>query len=263
MCVLRTRRSARVVRLWLRLALMLPAAASACSPALAQDAPRISPAAPSAPAWEAWVGAEASRHSWSLYSGLTYSPFDTIRADGLRLRAVAGYGRYDYATHRWTGTDLVPQAVAGTTSFADGLIGYHWGSGPLTLKVFAGIATEGHWLTPEDPYNLVQGVGTGAKVLAEGWIDWTADMWSSVDLAWSSLHEGRSMRLRSAYRVVPWIALGVEAGYSGTFAYDEGRAGVFLKADWIGGEITGSAGLAGDRDGLRSPYGTFNWLVRY
>jgi len=244
-------------------AILIAAAVAVVDGARAQNAgPSVTATVPT-PSWETWIGAEASSHSWSLYSGLTYSPFASIRADGLRLRAVAGYGRYDYATHRWTGTGLVPQSVAGTTTFADGLLGYQWSTGPVTIKAFAGVATEGHTLTPEDPYSSLQGVATGARVLVEGWVDWTPQFWSSADLSWSSLRDSQSLRLRSGYRVLQWMTVGIEAGYAETETFNEGRGGLFVRGDWIGAEISASAGLAGSRDGDHSPYGTVNWLLRY
>lgn len=240
---------------------ILIAFAAGIANARAQPAAVATP--PKLPSWETWFGAEASSHSWSLYSGLTYSPFDNIRVAGLRLRTVAGYGRYDYGTHRWTGTALVPQTVRGTTTFADALLGYQWSAGPLTIKAFGGIATEGHWLTPEDPYSSLQGVATGGRILIESWIDWTPQLWTSADLGWSSLRDGRSARLRTGYRMLPWLAVGLEAGYAGTETYEEARAGMFVRGEWASSEVSASVGVAGTRDGDERPYGTVNWLLRY
>ena len=91
------------------------------------------------PAFEVWAGAEVFHQVWSLYAGGTYAPFGSVRKDGFRVRAVAGYGAYSYASPRWTGASTQALEFHGTTSFADLLAGYHKQLGPLTIKFLAGL----------------------------------------------------------------------------------------------------------------------------
>ena len=91
------------------------------------------------PRIEVWTGAEVFSQVWSLYAGGSYAPFGSVREDGFRLRAVAGYGAYTYASSRWTGVAVKTFDFHGTTSFADMLAGYHNQWGPLTIKVLGGV----------------------------------------------------------------------------------------------------------------------------
>ena len=84
--------------------------------------------------WETWTGADATRNSWSLYSGLTIAPFGDIRKSGLRLRSVAGYGRYRYQGNLLINRQVEPTVFRGTVSFAEALAGFQLNWGPLTTN---------------------------------------------------------------------------------------------------------------------------------
>jgi hypothetical protein len=133
------------------------------------------------PRFEAWVGGEAFHRMWSLYSGTMFAPFGSVREDGLRLRAVGGYG--DHTT--------------GTVAFADLLLGYHKQLGPLTIKFLAGVMLEDRHAA--DPDSGLEGADWGGKAVLETW-------WNITDLAWLSADVSWARPASKAAQPAPWSA---------------------------------------------------------
>lgn len=203
-----------------------------------------------APLFETWSGAEAFDHIWSIYSGVTFSPFGSVREEGFRLRAVAGYG--DYGT--------------GTASFADLLAGYQFQWGPVTLKAFAGLTATNR--QSDAPSALSTGMELGGKGVAEVWWNVTDRMWTSVDLSWGAPHAIYNGRVRLGWRLWPELSSGLEAGSAGSEESDIARLGGFLRYEWDGGELSLSTGLAVDGpvshwEGPAGPFGTLSVLMRF
>lgn len=208
---------------------------------------------------EAWVGADVIRHAWSVYSGGTWAPFGKLQDDGFRLRMVGGYGQYRYQGS----IDAQAQTVYGTSTFADVLAGYQMGLGALTLKAFAGATFDGQLLDPFDAGNPVNGNATGAKGVLEAWLNLTSNTWAQTDLSYSTAHRAYFSRLRLGYQVTGGVSLGVEGGAFGNAASDSGRAGGFLRYEWLGGEVSVSGGVSGDIAAPRNPYATFVYLMKF
>jgi len=238
--------------------------ASAPPGAVAED--RGGPVAP-APWRETWGGAELMDNAWSIYLGQSFSLSEGIQSDGWRLRAVSGYGRYRYVVDRWDGVAIVPVRHTGVTSFADILIGYHKGLGPLTLKALAGVHLDSHSVGPADPDLDLAGTVVGAKLVLESWLNITDAAWGSLDLSWTTGRDTGSARLRTGWRLLPSLSIGIEAQLHGDVALQSLRAGAFARYEWTAGEVSISGGAAETRgesfrrdDGL---YGTVNVLIRY
>ena len=210
-------------------------------------------------ALETWTGGEATRHSWAAWSGATWSPFGMLDRDGWRVRLSGGGGRYTYDTT----IDRTPQSIYGTSAFADLLVGYQMGLGDMTLKVFGGATFDGHLLTPFDGANPVDGGATGAKAVAEAWINWTPSLWTQVDLAYATAHDSYSSRIRAGYRLTRSLSVGAEAGAFGNMASDNLRGGGFVRYEWLDGEISASAGVSGDIAADRNPYASLVYLKRF
>lgn len=230
-------------------------------------------ASPVAPAWadpehdygwrEVWTGADVSSHVWLLYSGATVAPYAHIFADGLRLRAAGGYGRYSY-----TGTRRGElQTFNAETAYGEALVGYLKRFGPLTAKAFVGIAAIEHDVAPFDPENEVQGQKLGAKLAAEFWLNIGSSGWSSLDMSWTSAYNTAAARVRAGYRVYDDVSLGLEGGINANDLGEDARVGLFTRYAWEGGEISVSGGFAGrfldDAQSLRDPYATANWLTQF
>jgi hypothetical protein len=241
---------------------------------------------------EVWSGADVSTNVWLVYSGITVAPWSHIHGDGVRFRAVGGYGQYRYSDAVAI-DDGAPHDFAARTYFADLLVGYLKRLGPLTAKGFVGVSTISHDIEPFDGETLVNGDETGVKGVVELWLNMGERGWGSLDLSWSAAHDTRAARLRTGYRVLPTVSLGLEGGINidaqgecrikggaddgcrATYdtrdavdLLDYGRGGAFVRYEWAGGEASLSGGaLGGSFRGGRSssvdPYVTFTWITQF
>ncbi len=178
------------------------------------------------------------------------APFGHLDADGLRVRAVAGYGDYR----------------SGTVSFADLLLGYHKQLGTLTIKVFAGLALASH--DAENPFSSLDGTGAGMKGVIETWWNLNEHVWLNTDLAYSSLYDSYLIRARLGQRFTHQLSVGLEGGAAGSLDTDIVRAGGFLRYEWASGEVSVSAGLAREGfdflwDDTTGAYATVSVLTRF
>lgn len=238
---------------------------------------------------ESWSGVDIARDNWLLYSGITVAPFGHIHEPGWRMRLAGGYGQYKYEGNRGTGLTPQIQTFAATTYYGDALIGYLERYGPLTAKAFAGISYLAHDIAPHDPDNLVSGDDIGFKGALELWLDIGDIGFASLDASWNSAHDTRNVRTRLGARVAPNWSGGVEGwlnlddqsdcdlGWDNSAAcyndektelIDYTRAGLFVRYDWDGGEISLSGGVSGGSfgssgDANPEPYATLNWLTQF
>ena len=213
--------------------------------------------------YEVSAGADATRQSATVYTATTAALFGVLREDGLRLRAGAGYGTYSYSSPRWNGLTRVPVSFEGEQSFADLLVGYQASVGPMIVKLFVGGAMERHVITPFDSENGVQGDRVGLKGALETWLRFGDRAFLQTDASWSSMFEAYSARARLGTALFGQLSAGIEAAAMGNRTYDAGRAGLFTRYEWTGGEISVSGGTAGDRSGLTGGYGSIGIVVRF
>lgn len=199
-----------------------------------------------APTLEASAGADATAHGWSVYSGLTASLGGSLLETGWRIRLGGGYGEY-----------------ARTVTFADALVGYQQRWGALTLKLFAGAVAQHNGVTPIDFESSVRGTRWGAKGAVEAWLDIGASAFAQLDLSYTTLYDSYGSRLRLGYKFTPQVSVGPEAGLDGNTDPDSGRIGAFVRYDAAQGEISVSAGAAGDRAEVTGGYATINALLRF
>lgn len=219
---------------------------------------------------ETWIGVDATQHTWLAFSGVTLSPFSHIHEDGIRFRFSSGYGQYNYSGFRHTfvagrrvSRDPVDVEFDATTQFAEVLAGYLKRFGPLTAKAFVGVAYIDHAIRPFDTDNDVQSAEWGPKVGLEFWLNLGETAWTSLDGQWTSAHNTFSIRSRYGYRILPTVSVGPEAGINGNNEHINGRAGLFARYEWAGGEISASAGVSGDIAEPANPYGTVNVMRRF
>lgn len=238
---------------------------------------------------EVWAGADVASNVWLAYSGATVAPMGHIHEDGLRLRVTGGYGQYRYPnSHNKTRFEAV-------TAFGDVLAGYLMRFDPLTVKVLAGASYVTHDITPIDEETVVIGGDWGAKGVVELWLNIGNSAWSSLDISYTTAHETGAVRTRAGYRITPELSLGLEAGLNidgqaqckmrmpGATGcrlsrqdpeikslLDYGRAGLFARYEWTGGEVSLSAGGLGqfftalEEDGADvQPYVTVNWITQF
>jgi hypothetical protein len=238
---------------------------------------------------ETWSGVDIARDNWLVYTGATVAPFGHIHEPGWRMRLATGYGHYDYEGNRGTGPTPDLRAFSAMTYYGDALIGYLERWGPLTAKAFAGVSYVTHNIAPHDPDNLVTGDEIGFKGVLELWVDIGDIGFASLDASWNSAHDTRNVRTRLGARLAPSWSGGVEGwlnldnqsdcdlgwddsaacyGDDKTELLDYTRAGLFLRYDWDGGELSLSGGVSGGSfgssgDASPEPYATLNWLTQF
>lgn len=226
------------------------------------------PAGLNARSREVWSGADISASVWLMYTGATVAPTGGIYDNGIRLRAAAGYGGYEFDDVRINGGNLEQHHFKADTAFADAMVGYQYRFGELTTKAFVGISGIAHNVREPGALTAPQGFEYGPKVAAEFWLNMGPDAWASLDLSWTSAHDTYAARMRAGYRLLPTLTAGLEAGINATGEQMDDRGGLFLRYEWSGGEISASAGVAGDIGSLSlsedvAPYATINWLTQF
>jgi hypothetical protein len=235
---------------------------------------------------ETWGGVDAARDQWLLYSGMTVAPWSRdIYSDGWRLRVGGGYGEYGYdsATQpQPCGVAVVNDLCANGNhlsnrhfrvehAYAEMLIGYYLRLGELTAKAFAGASMSSEHHLIQDPNNHDDGTEYGAKGALELWLNVSQESWTSLDLSYATARNETSSRWRTGWRVEPGLSIGPELRYDKNVETGEGdwngRAGLFVRCDWVGGEVSLAGGVSGRVEEWNatevSPYGTFNVLFQY
>ncbi len=233
----------------------------------------IEPPTPIAAWREVSAGASASLNSWVAYSSSTFAPFGDLATDGFRVRLGSGYGRYHYATALPTHGDCRygdgrASRIQGRTSFSDILAGYQHTFGPLTVKGFAGVATDAQDLNMRDICNASQGLDYGAKGVFESWLNITPKAWAALDGGWTAAHSGYAAKLRIGYRIIGDLSVGIEGSASGNVAGKQTSSGVFARYEWSWGEAALSGGISGEHADFRDVsrerlWGSLNISVRY
>lgn len=209
------------------------------------------------------AGGEMTAHSWSLYAGSTSSFATDIRADGFKLRGMAGYGGYTYTSPRWDGKRKLPISFSGQHAYGDVFLGYQHTFGPWIVKGFVGLTQQWHAIAPYDIENSVQGSKYGLKAALETWLTIGDKAFVQTDASWAQTFQSYSARIRGGWRFNPNWSAGLELGATGNATYDGGRVGSFLRFEWSFGEVSISAGGTADRSDLTGPYGSVGVTVRF
>lgn len=216
---------------------------------------------------EVWTGGDAMRDVWLLYTGITLAPWsEHVYDPGWRLRVQSGYGQYDY-TIKENGADRV---YPGSVNYVDALAGYHWKTGALTAKVFAGVSFIDHAVRPDASRGRVFGPEWGPKAAAELWFDVAPGQWTSLNVNFTTAHNTFSARWRYGWSPLDGLSAGPELRIDSNgdlFDQYEGRAGLFAAYKWDGYEVTVAGGIAAYMRGTAgeemTPYATINLLTQF
>ena len=234
---------------------------------------------------EAYGGFDAARDQWLAYSGMTFALQSAdIYSNGLRLRLGGGYGRYGYdsvAPHANCGVavlndicnedDRGRQHIQVAHSYAEVLLGYYVQLGRLTAKAFAGASMSSEQHLKHDPNGDDDGTHFGIKGALELWLTINEVYWTSLDLSYSTARDESSARWRSGWRLSRALSIGPELRYdknieTGDDAWN-GRAGLFTRYEWTGGELSVGGGGIWRVDewspAASSAYGNVNVLFQY
>ena len=234
---------------------------------------------------EAYGGFDAARDQWLAYSGMTFALRSTdIYSNGWRLRLGGGYGRYGYdrvAPHANCGIAVLndicgedgraPQHFEVAHSYAEALLGYYLQLGRLTAKAFAGASMSSERHLTRDPNGEEDGTQVGIKGALELWLTVDAHSWTSLDVSYSTARDESSAQWRSGWRVSPAFSIGPELRYDKNIETGEnawnGRAGLFTRYEWTGGELSVAGGGIWRVDewsaASASAYGNINVLFQY
>jgi hypothetical protein len=262
-----------------------------CPPALADDA---SPAQQYS--WrEMWMGADATKDVWLLYTGVTLAPLSKdVYTDGLRLRMTSGYGQYKvrfsgpggsqhcgdknddahYCSRGGSSSAAVIESKV-DISYVDMLAGYHMQLGNLTAKAFAGASLISHRGRDASAMSALNGTAIGATGALEFWLNIDDQTWTSLDLSYSMAHDTAAARWRTGWRALPTLSIGPEVRFDRNEQAGTSRVGAFARYEWFGGEISAAAGVATqlcdsyNGESCRSsfadiaPYANVNFLTQY
>jgi Cellulose biosynthesis protein BcsS len=212
---------------------------------------------------ETWAGGEMLANSWSVYTGSTVALTGDIEDVGWRLRSTGGYGQYSYRklVRGLNGPEHVK--YTGRKTFSDVLLGYQFHWNKLTLKAFAGASSEQHIIDPRDPDNPVANFTYGAKAALEAWLSISDKHWIAGDFSFSSTFNTYKLGLRTGYKLLEKLDVGIETRLEGNDAYQAGRAGGFATFRFDEAGVTLSGGVTGDRDMRTSHYANVSLFLRY
>jgi len=246
-----------------RLAIGILLGLTLCNGALAESSNRAGKAAREIPRFEISSGIGATSHSWFGYASAVWAPVSGLDRSGLRLRAMAGYGRYDYDSVLAVGGGLVATEFQGDVTLADIMAGYAMDLGALWLKGYIGVAYAGHNLTPDDPQNDIKGAKVGVKGQVEAWLEFTERVWLSADASWSLPFGDYWTLLRVGNHFGSLISAGPEIALLGNREFSAERVGAFIRVHFGTSELTISGGLSGNYEESDSIYGSAGLYHRF
>jgi hypothetical protein len=168
-------------------------------------------------------GADAGPSFEVAYGGAITALNGDITRDGVLLRALAGYTWYDYVG------GVGP--VDGQAAVLDAMIGYQVVKGNLRAAAFIGIDYQDHRLSPNDPFNPVNGSETGLKLVGDV-SSIVGDPWYFNLLgSYSTAFDSYMARLRLGYSIGGSLVVGPEGWLFGSSHGDFQRLGAFLQFD--------------------------------
>ena len=212
-----------------------------------------------------FMGGEVARDSWEGYMGTVMAVNRDLSKNGVLLRAMGTFGRYDYTIEGCASCVPGPNNFDGRVWQGDAMIGYQWVRQQFDMAIYAGLDVQNHRISPDQTLdeNPVQGSETGFKVALE---------------LESHRHSGQPLyyALEGAYSTAfdTWYAmgriggnrnghiLGVEGWLLGDETGDAQRLGAFLTFDRqlrpdLLAEFTFSAGYQFTEDELARLCGSF------
>lgn len=234
-----------------------------CTGALAASSNKASKTERELPRREFSSGIDYTPHSWFAYTSIVWAPGEGLDRTGLRLRAMAGHGRYDYDSQRAVAGSLVATEFSGNVSLGELMAGYAWESGALWLKSYVGVSYADHRLTPDDPQNEIKGAKFGVKGQIEAWLRVTRRSWLSADASLSSPFSDYWAQMRFGTDIGRIVTIGPEAALLGNREFSAERAGGFMRFRFGKSQLTLSGGLSGNFKESGSFYAGTEFYRRY
>ncbi len=196
-------------------------------------------------------GVDASRNSTFVWAGATAIPFGTLTQDGLRLRAMGGFGGYTYRT-----SATADGKNSGTISSGELMAGYHKSFGATVVTGYLGLDVKHYSLQDADPANRETGTHAGIKAAIELYTRTAASWFMTAYGNISSVFGNYSARAALHHELAPGLALGVEGVLLGDRRYDEQRAGLIATLTLPKISLTMAGGVATSADNGTGAYTT-------
>ncbi|GAB4067530.1 hypothetical protein GCM10028812_21220 [Ancylobacter sonchi] len=205
-----------------------------------------------------YSGVDVARDTSYGWAGAAWSPFGAMDAEGFRLRAQGGGGRYSYRT----------DAVAGgwnNASKAEGelLAGWQFLAGGHALALYGGVNIRQDTLDQPDPSNRDQGSHVGVKGVVE-WFHRPAPGWvASAAAGASTADDTASVRASLGRALSDKVELGTEAtAYTDWFSNTAG-AGIYIANPLPGRQWRLAGGWRWSSDSPDGAYGTLSFYTPF
>jgi hypothetical protein len=204
-----------------------------------------------------FAGGDIARQSYFVWAGIVGSPFGLLHEDGLRLRAVAGGGRYRYHAAAVPGG-----RNEGTIASGEFMLGFHRNFGAGNVTIYVGGHVEDQRLAAPDPGHDAQGMAAGVKAALEFYYRLGAEFFWTASASASTVH--RAYHARAAVgREHGSFAYGIETAVHGDARHVEPRAGLFAQSRYGRTTIQFSGGILSNSENGTSPYATLSLYAPY
>lgn len=198
-------------------------------------------------------GVDATRNSTFVWAGATAVPFGTLVEDGFRVRAMGGFGRYDYKT-----SAMADGRNTGTISSGELMAGYHQSFGATVVTSYLGLDVKHYSLQEADPANRETGTHAGIKAAIELYTRTAASWFVTAYGNISTVFGNYGLRAAVHHEFTPGFALGVEGALLGDRRYDEQRAGLIATLTLPKSSLTMAGGVATSTDNGTGAYTTIS-----
>lgn len=171
-----------------------------------------------------FTGGDVAHDAFSFHAGVIKSLNGDLGKDGVMLRALGVYVDYEYDTDFGQGRI----GIDGDAGIFDLMLGYQWfHPGHHRVAVYIGAEYQHHDLSPDDPFNDVNGTEWGFKVAGEFETDSSSHLYVNLLGSYSTAYDTYWTRGRVGTRLDRFV-LGVEGVLHGNDGYDAQRLGGFL-----------------------------------
>ena len=167
-------------------------------------------------------GIDFAEDSIAGYTGIIVAGNRDLGRDGILFRVVGVNANFEYDTILGG-----PTVIDGDGWLFDAMVGYQWLRSGVRFAAYVGVDYQSFDLTPNDPFNVVNGDEVGFKVVGEFETDASSRLYVGVLASYSTAFDTYWTRGRLGLRHEGMI-FGIEGGASGNEGYDVQRVGGFV-----------------------------------
>ncbi|WP_324538667.1 cellulose biosynthesis protein BcsS [Hyphomicrobium sp.] len=168
-------------------------------------------------------GVDFAKDAFAAHAGAIKAVNGDLGKDGVMLRALGVYVDYEYDTDFGAG----PLGIDGEAGIFDLMIGYQFLRTTHRLGIYAGVEFQGHELSPDDPFNEIDGNEWGFKIAADYETAANSPLYVGLIGSYSTAFDTYWTRARVGAPVGRFV-LGVEGLAHGNNGYDAQRLGGFV-----------------------------------